>query len=380
MSSKIIIGIIVVAAIIAGAYYFMGGGMKQDGVTPGTSVGVGPITLGFIGPLTGDAASIGTINRAAVEIAVSEVNAAGGVNGRPIEVVYEDGQCNAKAATNAASKLINVNKVPVIIGGLCSTETAAFGPGAMQSKVIVFSYGSSAPTLSQTGKYFFRSYPSDAFQGKFAAEYAYNTLKSRKVAIAYHISDWGTGIKNVFEQRFKELGGQVLAVEGAPQEARDYRTLLTKIKAAKADLIFMPMYPDGTIVALKQASELGIKTRMLGADAWDDPKVHKEVSGKGDFVFTVPFSPISDEFKAKLKAKTGGDDAPVGTSNAYDNIKIIAQVIGQVGTDPDKIQEAMRSLTYQGVSGSIDFDDNGDVTSANYIVKRIEGGKAMEVK
>ena len=381
MSSKVIIGIIVVVVVVAGVYFFMGGKIgQQEGVTPGTSVGVGPIALGFIEPLTGDAASIGTINRAAVELAVAEVNAAGGVNGRPIEVIYEDGQCNAKAATNAASKLINVNKVPVIIGGLCSTETAAFGPGAMQAKVIVFSPGSSAPTLSQLGKYFFRNYPSDAFQGKFAAEYAYNTLKARKVAIGYHISDWGTGLKNVFERRFKELGGQIVAIEGAPQDARDYRTMLTKLKAAKADLIYFPAYPDGSIVAMGQMKELGIKTKVLGADAWDDPKVQKEATGKGDFYFLIPFSPVSDEFKAKIKAKTGSDQVPIGTANAYDALKIMAQVIAQVGTDPDKIQEAMRTLTYDGASGKIDFDENGDITIASYIIKHMENGSAVEVK
>src|SRR3989344_7061766 len=275
MSSKVIIGIIVVVVVVAGVYFCVGGKIgQQEGVTPGTSVGVGPIALGFIEPLTGDAASIGTINRAAVELAVAEVNAAGGVNGRPIEVIYEDGQCNAKAATNAASKLINVNKVRVIIGGLCSTETAAFGPGAMQAKVIVFSPGSSAPTLSQLGKYFFRNYPSDAFQGKFAAEYAYNTLGARKIAVIYHISDWGTGIKEIFEARFKELGGQIVAENGEPQIARDYRTDLSKTKAANPDYIYSPTYPEGGTALLKQAKELGIKTKFLRPAPWGGPPLN----------------------------------------------------------------------------------------------------------
>lgn len=340
-----------------------------------------PIKIGFIGPMTGDASSIGTVNRASAELAVEEVNTAGGINGRPLEMIYEDGKCNATAAVNAAQKLINVDKVPVIIGGLCSTETAAFAPQAMQAKVIVFSYGSSAPNLSQTGKYFFRSYPSDAFQGKFGAEYAYNTLKAKKIAVLYHVSDWGTGIKDVFINRFKELGGSILSEEGAPQDSRDYRTILSKIKPLNPDYIYIAAYPDGSTVALKQAKDQGIKTKMLGADAWDDPKFQAAVSGMGDYLFSVPFSSVSDEFKAKLKAKTGSDAAPVGTTNVYDNIKIIAQILAKVGTsDPDKIADELRATVYDGVSGHISFDQNGDVTTANYIIKKIENGSATEVK
>lgn len=349
------------------------------GRAPGGEAGE-PIKIGFIGPLTGDASSIGTVNRVAVEVAVDEVNAAGGVNGRPLEAIYEDGQCNAKAATNAANKLMNVDGVPVIIGGLCSTETAAFAPAAMQKKVIVFSYGSSAPSLSKLGKYFFRSYPSDAFQGKFGAEYVYNTLKARRVAIVYHVSEWGTGIKDVFEKRLKELGGTVLAVEGAPQEARDYRTILSKIKGIGADLIYAPMYPEGSIVALKQAKELGIAAQFLGADAWDDPKLHKEVRGKGSFLFTAPVNASPADFKAKITARTKGDQVPIGTPNAYDNVKIVARVMAEAGVDGDKLQEGIRKIKYDGVSGHVEFNQNGDMTVANYVVKKIEGGAAREIK
>lgn len=377
--AKALAGIIVLVLLVFGLSYWTerSAPAAPPAEEPAPVVLTGPVRIGFIGPLTGDASSIGTVNRAAVELAAEEVNQAGGIE---LEMIYEDGKCNATAAANAAQKLINVDKVPVIIGGLCSTETAAFGPMAMQNKVITFSYGSSAPNLSQLGRYFFRSYPSDSFQGKFAAEYAYNTLNARKVAVAYHVSDWGTGIKNVFVERFTELGGTILAEEGAPQESRDYRTILTKIKGLNADLIYFPAYPDGSVVALKQAQDLGIKTPMLGGDAWGDPKLWKEVSGRGNFLYTEPFTPISDDFKAKVLAKTGGEDVPIGTANAYDNVKLIAQVISQVGLDPDKIQEKLRATEYDGVSGHISFDQNGDIETANYIVKKIADGTATEVK
>jgi len=260
---KIIIGLIILVLVIWGLASLLGG------KTP-TTTETGPIKIGFISALTGDVSSVGTVNKAAAEIAVEEINAAGGINGRQIEMIYEDGKCSAKDAVNAAQKLISIDKVSVIIGGLCSTETSAFVAQAMQDKVIVFSPGSSAPGLSQAGQYFFRSYPSDNFQGKFAAEYAYNTLGARKVAVIYHISDWGSGVKDVFVSRFKELGGQIVTEEGSPQTARDYRTSLTKIRDLKPDLVFAPLYPDGAIVALKQAQEQGLKVEVMGDDSWDD--------------------------------------------------------------------------------------------------------------
>jgi branched-chain amino acid transport system substrate-binding protein len=167
--------------------------------------------------------------------------------------------------------------------------------------------------------------------------------------------------------------------EGAPQESRDYRTALTKIKALNPDYLYMPLYPEGGIVAVNQASELGITTKMFGADAGGDPKFQKEVSGKADILYTEPKTGSSDEFKAKVFAKTGGDQVPIGTANAYDNLKILAQVMSEVGTDPDKIQEALRAIDYKGVSGDISFDENGDVKIANYVVKRIQDGGAVEV-
>lgn len=371
---KVIIGIIVLVLIVWGISALVS---SPESGAPASSE---PIKIGFIGPLTGDASSLGTVARVAVELSAEEVNAAGGVNGSPLEVIYEDGQCNAKSGTNAANKLMNVDKVSAIIGGLCSSETAAFAPAAMENKTVVFSYCSSAPNLSNTGKYFFRSYPSDAYQGKFAAEYLYNTLGAKKVAILYHISDWGTGIKNVFASTFRGLGGEIIVEEGTPQDAREYKTQLSKIKAAKPDYIYMPTYPEGGIVAMKQLSELGIKIKVFGGDAWGDTKFQKEASGKGDILYTEVATPPNEEFNAKILAKTGGEQVPICSSHAYDNVKILAQAMSKAGTDPDALQDELRRISYNGVSGGISFDQNGDVTAANYVVKRIENGAATEVK
>lgn len=364
--------LVVIAVVVGGGWLVLKGG--------NTTNETGPIKLGFIGPLTGDAASLGTVARSAVELAVEEINASGGVDGRMLEVVAEDGECTAGPATSAASKLINADGVEAIIGGLCSSETAAFAPAAMQAKVVTLSYCSSAPPLSQTGKYFFRDYPSDANQGKFAAEYAYNTLGVRKVAVVYHISDWGTGIKNVFVERFKALGGEIVVEEGSLQTNRDYRTSIQKVQTAAPDYIYAALYPEGGIAFLQQAKEVNVTTKILGGDAWGDTKLQAEAAAL-DILYVEPKSSWPDDFKTKLLAKAGGEQVPVCSANAYDAVYIMAAAMEKAGTsDSDKLADALRATKYNGVSGRIEFDANGDVTVADYVVKRIANGSSTVVE
>lgn len=135
----------------------------------------GPIKLGFIGPLTGDVASIGEPSLVAAQIAVDEINEEGGINGQPIQLISEDGKCTGVAAANAAQKLVNVDKVIAIIGGLCSGETLAIAPIAEAGKVPTISTCASSPEISTAGDYSFRVYPSDNYQGKFAATHIITT-------------------------------------------------------------------------------------------------------------------------------------------------------------------------------------------------------------
>lgn len=340
----------------------------------------GPIKIGFIGPLTGDASSLGVPSKNAVELAVSEINAIGGINGRQIELIAEDGQCATKAANNAANKLISIDGVSVIIGGLCSTETSSFASFANQNKVPVIAYCSSAPPLSKTGKYFFRDYPSDAFQGKFGAEYVYNTLGARKVAILYHVTDYGTGIKEVFKKRFTELGGQILIEEGTTQDTRDYKTQLSKINATNPDYIYTAMFPDGAIAMIGQYKSMGLKAKIFGGDIYEDTKLQQAIKGQADVLYTVPKTMENSGFDSRFVAKYPNSKVTTCVPQAYDALNIYAEAAAKVGTDPDKIQDELRKSVYQGVSGTIDFDENGDLTVADYVIKKVQNGSSVEVK
>lgn len=335
-----------------------------------------PIKIGFIGPFTGDVASLGLAGKAAAEIAVEEINASGGINGRQLELIAEDGKCTASTAVTVAQKLLSIDKVSAIIGGLCSSETSAFVKIASDLKVPVISYGSSAPALSQSGKYFFRTYPSDANQGKVAAEYAFNVLKVKKISILYHISDWGSGVESVFVNRFKELGGTILDEEGTAPTVRDYKTQLAKIKSSNSDYLYMPLYPEGGLVAIRQAHDMGLKIKIFGADAWGDTKFIKEVDPRADILYVAVSNSPTEDFKTKLLAKTGGDQVPTGAPQAYDAVQVLAIALKSTGVvDGDAIQAALRQSDFEGVSGKVQFDQNGDITSANYQINRIKDGK-----
>lgn len=374
-----VIVVIIVLLIVWAIYAYLA---PTGELTVDEPVSTEPIKIGWIGALTGDLADAGQNARVGSEIAVEEINAAGGINGRPLELIFEDGKCSGKDASNAANKLMNIDKVPAIVGGLCSSETSAFVEAAKEIPVVVMSYCSSAPSLSQAGDHFFRVYPPDTFQGKYAARYAYNDLGVRKVAILYLQDDWGNGLKDRFEENFIKLGGEITIAESVKSDDKDVKTQLTKIKETDSDLIYMPLIPGVTEIAIKAARELGIEAKFLGGDAWDVPSVWESLDEAGEGVqFLVPYSPMSDEFRAKMKEKTGSEDIIICAPGAYDAVKIFAKIISEVGTDPVDIMEALSEMepyTESVVAESVSFDENGDIETANYAVKIVSDGVAEE--
>jgi branched-chain amino acid transport system substrate-binding protein len=340
------------------------------------------IKIGFVGPLTGDVSSSGIPTQRAVELAVKEINNVGGINGKKVELISEDGVCNSKNASAAGAKLINVDKVVGIIGGFCSGESSSFGPSAMQNKVVMISPGSSSPTLSKLGKYFFRVYPSDEFQGKFAAEYAFKTLNVKAVAVVYGNTDWGTGIKNVFVKNFEALGGKVVLDEGVAQDSRDFRTIVGKIRNSNADFVFSPLYTEGATAFTKQINDMGVKVKILGADSWSDTKFQNDIDGALGAQYIEVKTGSSDEFTNKFKTAYPDLKIGFGVPQAYDATQILLNAIKAVGTDDKaKLSDTVRATKFDGISGHIEFDQNGDMLGANYVIKKLLGnGKTEEVK
>lgn len=336
----------------------------------------GPIKIGGIMPLTGDAASIGLSTQRAIQLAVDDVNKEGGINGRQLEVIFEDGMCKGKEGSNAANKLVNIDKVPAIIGGLCSPETLAAAPIA-EGKTVLVSPCSSNPTITKSGDYVFRDYPSDAFAGMFAADYTYNKLEKRKVAILSCLNDFCKALAGVFKNRFADLGGEIVSTQEFEMDSRDLRSQLSKIKEANPEAIYFLGFTEASIPGLIQIKELGIKVPLLGGDPWDDADIHKKAGEAAEGIqWIVPSTPTNAEFKSRYRAKFGEAEVTTCAPQGYDAARILAEVLKKVGPDGTKIKDELYKVKdYKGVSGTIGFDENGDLLEASYVVKTLKNGK-----
>ncbi len=332
-----------------------------------------PIKIGLTMPMSGEAASWGEGGRAGAELALKEINSKGGINGGKIELIYEDDKCN-KDGVNSINKLANIDKVVAIIGPFCS---AAGGPGLpiAQNAGVPVIFSASAPHLTKIGDYVFRAYPSDAFQGKFAANYVFNNLKKSKVALLYVKNDWGQGIRDVFFKRFTELGGNIVYDEGIAQDTKDLKSFITKMKAAEPDLVYFPAYPAVGIIGLKQMKDLGFNVPVLGGDAFETNEVFNSGVAEG-VMYTVGVIKNPDDFKARVKAETGSE-SNIATVIVYDGVKILAKIIDAVGADRKNIRDALAKLSYkEGVSlPLIEFGHDHELTEAQFEVKLIKNGK-----
>ncbi len=337
-----------------------------------------PIKIGWLGPLSGDASSLGQDSLVAAKLAVEEVNANGGINGRPLELAAEDGKCQSKDAVSAMNKLLTNNDMQVVIGGLCSGETSAVAPIAEQNKKILFSGCSSAPSITKAGDYVFRSYPSDALQGKFVAEYMYRDLGKRKVAILAVTNEWGEGIRKTFSERFRELDGNIVFDEQYDQESRDLKSEITKIKQTDAEVLYFLGVTEASLVGLRQARELGLSIPIIGGDTWDDSKIVESPYAQGVLYTGQELSTPAD-WETKLKSK--GGNTTLCTPGNYNNVHIVADIMKRVGTDATKIKDELYKLRdYPGVNGPVTLDKNGDLMSSKFVVKKILNGKAKVVR
>jgi branched-chain amino acid transport system substrate-binding protein len=273
-----------------------------------------------------------------------------------------------KEATSAVNKLITTDKVVAILGLMTSSEAHAVLPILNQSRVVAISPSATDSKLSIGGDYFFRTIVSDTYEGLVMAEFAFNKMKYRSVALLYVESAGPFGVSETFQKEFIRLGGKVPVVEKGLQNSTDFRSQLTRIKANKVDAIFVAGLAVETGTILKQARELGIQKQILAHEPAEDPEVRK-IAGKaadGVIFATSKLDPATGDeptkkFYEKFRAKYGEDPRSYA-ANAYDSVHLLAKAIEKYGTSPDGITKGLyESKDYGGASGKITFDQNGDV-------------------
>ena len=344
------------------------------------------IKIGAILPLTGDAAKYGDIAKKSFDMAVNEVNASDGIKGKKIKIIYEDSQGNPQLGVSAVQKLISTDRVISIMGDLFSSVTLAIAPIVEKNKIVLLSPASSAPKITEAGDYIFRNCPSDVYEGNVMANYAYDKLNMKKVALLYVNNEYGIGIKDVFKESFSKKGGTIIDEESFEQNTTDFRTQLAKIKQSNPEAVYLVGYKEMGYI-LKQAKEMKIRPQFLSTVMFEDPDILKIAQEGADNVIYSASSfdtknddnPIVQSFVKSFNDKYGQmPDIFAGLS--YDAMKIMIIAIEQGGNTSEGIKKALYNIkNYQGVTGEVSFDSNGDAILTP-VIKKVENGKFVFVR
>jgi branched-chain amino acid transport system substrate-binding protein len=339
------------------------------------------LKIGCITPLTGDGASYGRQTKQGVDLAVKELNAKNGINGKKIVMKYEDDQMTPLGGTAAIQKLITSDRVPVIIGGFTSTVTLAIAPIAEKNRIVLISASSTADDIKNSGDYIFRNVPTNSAQGKSMADFTTNKLKAKSAAILYMNNDYGITLKNSVQKHFVENGGKITTVEFYNPGDKDFRAQLSKIQTEKPDVIFYPgLYQESGLI-LKQARELKLKAVFIGGDGSIAPELI-QIAGKaaeGSFYTNMAIGyGVTDteinKFLAAFKTEYG-EEPSVYSSYAYDAANLLADAIKRDGYSAEGIKAALyHTKDFRGVTGITNFDSYGEVDKPFYIYE-VKGGK-----
>jgi len=315
------------------------------------------IKVGFMGPLTGDAASYGESIKKGVELALQDHDA-------NIELIVEDSKCDGKEAVTVLNKLASLDKVQAIVGEVCSGATIPSVPIAQQNTIVLISPASTSPDLSGSSEYFFRTVPSDALQGAFGAELV-ESAGHERLAIIYSNEDYGVGFKTVLAEAFEALGGLVVIEEAFERTTVDLRTPLTKIMNANPDAIYIVSNsPDSAVAILKQIKELGIEAVLYGSEGLKGQYILDNARDAAEGLIVSSVSSGTSDFIEKHEQTYSESPGPFA-AQGYDALSAIARAIDAGAKTGEDIREYIAILEFDGASGHIAFDENGDI-SGNY--------------
>src|ERR671939_1166191 len=232
------------------------------------------IKVGVYLDLSGQTSSFGQSTKNGIEMARDEINNAGGINGRKIELVIEDEQGEPGKVTTVVTKLLRQDQVQALLGEVASSNTLAAAPKAQEAKIPMITPSSTNPKVTQVGDYIFRVCFIDPFQGEVMAKFAANSLKAKKAAILFDSnSDYSKGLVQFFKQSFGKLGGEIVAEQAYAQRDNDFTGQLTQIRSQNPDVIYVPGYYQEVGIIARQKKQLGINAPLLGGDGWDSPQL-----------------------------------------------------------------------------------------------------------
>ncbi len=375
------------------------GGDGNDGGNAGGADG-DTIRIGVNYELSGGVATYGQSSVAGVKLAVDEINAAGGVLGKQIELVQIDNKSDASEVVSVATRLMTEEGVVAVIGPATSGDFKAQIPIAEENGIPILSGSATANDVTVDYKdgeivegsvkaNTFRICFSDSFQGVAMANYASKNLGASKVAIIQDkSSDYAEGLAASFKETFEGLGGEIVAQEAYTTGDTDFNAILTSLAGKEYDAIWLPGYYQEVGLIIKQARALGIEVPVLGADGFDSP-VLAELAGADalhDVYYSNHFSALNQEevvmdFIEAYKAANGGEEPDGFMALGYDCAKLMADAIERAGeADPAKIREALASTKdFEAVTGTLSIDENHNAQKALVVIK-LDGGVAVSAE
>ena len=340
------------------------------------------IRVGHFASLTGDTATFGQSADRGMQLAIQEINAAGGVLGRPLSLITEDDRSVTEEARSAAQKLLQRDGVVALLGEVASSRSLAAAPEAQRARIPMISPASTNPKVTEVGDYVFRTCFIDPFQGAVMARFAAQELGARRVAILLdYKQDYSVGLADYFRRTFQELGGEIVADERYTSGDIEFRAQLTTVRAAKPDAIFVPGYYTEVGLIAKQARELGIEVPMLGGDGWDSEKT-LEIGGAAveGYFFSTHYSadaesPKVQEFVRRYRESYGAvPDAMAALG--YDTAHILSDALRRAGSSEGaKLRDAIAATSdFDGVTGRISIDAERNARK-DAVVLKIENGR-----
>jgi branched-chain amino acid transport system substrate-binding protein len=327
------------------------------------------ILIGEYGAMTGSESTFGTSTDEGMQMALDEINSAGGVNGMQLAKKAENDESKSDEARTVVQDLMQSHPT-AIIGEVASSNSLAAAPVCQNAKVPMISPASTNPKVTEQGDYIFRTCFIDPFQGGVMATFAFKNLHAKKAAVFWDSDqDYSKGLREAFENTFKKLGGQIVIDQSYSSGAVDYRAQLTTIKQANPDVIFIPGYYTEVGTIARQARETGITVPLLGGDGWDSVKLFQGAGGalEGCYFSNHYFSadPKVQKFVAAYKAKYNGKVPDAMAALAYDATRILADALKRAGkpSDGDYTSDDFRAKLRDAIAATKDFNGvTGNIT------------------
>ena len=341
-----------------------------------------PIKIGQFASLTGKEASLGQSSNKGTMMAIDDLNAAGGVLGRPLLLVTEDTQSKPGETATVVKKLISRDKVVALLGEVASSRSLEAAPIAQAAKVPMISPASTNPKVTETGAYIFRTCFIDPFQGPVMARFAREHLKAKRVALVVsNSSAYSIGLAKFFRESFVANGGTIVLEQKYSEGDKDFKAQLTAIKAAGVDAVFNPGYYNEGALIVRQARDLGLTLPIFGADSWEAEALI-QLGGKameGAYLCShyspEDPSPRVQNFVAAYKQRFGSTPDS-NASLGYDSVLVLVDAIRRAGTtERNALREAIATTRdFMAVTGKITIDSERNA-SKNAVIIQVKNGK-----